>query len=394
MKKMLVLILIIACSFLQVNALPSHSALNLYYHGIISSPYKNVFDLREDVILTRQEFAVTLTKLLKSFDEAKDFKGKFAFVDKNAISSWTLPFVSYCHNKQFLSDTKGYFWPKRMLYAKELGYAIFKMMNLPVSQDNVFQLFKKHGLKIEGPKLTRALAYSFIWKAISEIKDESGDNYLKRKGFIKALEEAEIGDKVMFGHYEQDNNPQNGKEEITWLVLDKNQDYLVLISAFGLDSLPYSDKYAYITWEKTSLREWLNKEFYYSAFDENERKSIINEPITNKNNPKWNTDGGNPTQDYVYILSFDEIADYSMNPEDLRLKPTAYAVGRGAFLSQSSGSANGNSFWVLRTPGGKPYYVTFVHPSGAPDTFGWNNNTDKLAIRPVVRVKYGHFDGE
>ncbi len=38
------------------------------------------------------------------------------------------------------------------------------------------------------------------------------------------IEEANIGDTVLFGAYEQDNETTNGKEAIEWRVLDKRPD--------------------------------------------------------------------------------------------------------------------------------------------------------------------------
>ena len=53
------------------------------------------------------------------------------------------------------------------------------------------------------------------------------------------LKDASVGDYVFFGHYEQDNNEENGKEEIEWLVLDRQGEDLLLLSLYGLDCQLY-----------------------------------------------------------------------------------------------------------------------------------------------------------
>ncbi len=80
------------------------------------------------------------------------------------------------------------------------------------------------------------------------------------------------GDTVIFGAYEQDNNPENGKEPIEWLsVYEIGYDgYVTLISKNALD-YKYFDKN---DWENSSLRHWLNGEFLSEAFSEQEQAML------------------------------------------------------------------------------------------------------------------------
>ena len=55
-----------------------------------------------------------------------------------------------------------------------------------------------------------------------------------------ALTNASIGDIVVFGTYEQDGNRTNGSEWIEWLVLDKEEDRILVISKYGLSSQAYN----------------------------------------------------------------------------------------------------------------------------------------------------------
>ena len=48
------------------------------------------------------------------------------------------------------------------------------------------------------------------------------------------------GDSIVFGNYEQDTNPENGKEKIEWIVLDVDRTKCLLVSKYGLDVKPYN----------------------------------------------------------------------------------------------------------------------------------------------------------
>jgi hypothetical protein len=51
-----------------------------------------------------------------------------------------------------------------------------------------------------------------------------------------ALENAQVGDLVSLGQYEQDNNTENGKEAILWQVLAVEDGRILVISRDGLDA--------------------------------------------------------------------------------------------------------------------------------------------------------------
>ena len=88
-----------------------------------------------------------------------------------------------------------------------------------------------------------------------------------------SIEEAQVGDIVSFGHYEQ-NIEFAGKEEILWDVLDKKDDSILLISHYILDVSKYNDEYN-LAWADSDLRCWLNYDFYNKAFSENEKNKIL-----------------------------------------------------------------------------------------------------------------------
>ena len=73
-------------------------------------------------------------------------------------------------------------------------------------------------------------------------------NSNKLKAELKAARAADVGDIITFGSYEQDNNTLNGKENIEWLVLAKEDDRILVTSKYALDCQQYNTEYTGVTW--------------------------------------------------------------------------------------------------------------------------------------------------
>ena len=83
------------------------------------------------------------------------------------------------------------------------------------------------------------------------------------------------GEAVYFGSYEQDNDPENGKESIEWIVLGTTGNgNVILYSKYILEAKPYNESGSGVKWEDTSLNAWLNSEFKDLAFTEQEKEGI------------------------------------------------------------------------------------------------------------------------
>ena len=118
-----------------------------------------------------------------------------------------------------------------------------------------------------------------------------------------------VGDIIKFGNYFINDNKT--KEPIEWRVLEVSNDRALLITKDAIDRKPYDyddcKPYDYelrdITWEECSLRQWLNYEFINQAFSKEEQNEIILTNISNPNNARYGTRGGNNTQDKIFLLS-------------------------------------------------------------------------------------------
>ena len=176
-------------------------------------------------------------------------------------------------------------------------------------------------------------------------------------------------DCVYFGNYYQSDATGNTKDPIKWRVLSVDGDDAFLLADQNLDAKPYNTSDTSVTWETCTLRSWLNgygasanveetdyssNNFLDAAFTAEEQTAIRQTTVVNEDNPYYGTEGGNDTQDKVYLLSIAEAsnASYGFNSTfDTSSKTrvstnTAYTAGKSGMYSV--GVAD---HWWLRSPG-------------------------------------------
>ena len=159
---------------------------------------------------------------------------------------------------------------------------------------------------------------------------------LRKKGYIQ------------FGNYCQ--TAAYEERPIVWQILDKKRDRWLLLSKYVLACEHYNDKKT--TWEKSSMRRWLNETFLMKAFSDEERQLILKTTVPADNNPMCNTDPGNPTQDLVFLLSVPEARNYLPSQKDMRCAPTAFAKRTGVSAAVLHWKNYRHTcWWWLRTPG-------------------------------------------
>lgn len=201
------------------------------------------------------------------------------------------------------------------------------------------------------------------------------------------IKNCKIGDYIKFGRYEQDNDTSNGKEEIEWLVLEKNDNKVLVISKYTLDCQQYNTSDTDVTWETCTLRKWLNNEFLNSAFSAEEKAMIPTVAVSADKDPdyglfhNYSTDPGNATQDQVFLLSTTEAYKYFSSDSARWCEPTVYAVANGAYVDSDTGEC----WWWLRSPG----YSQDTAAAVANDGFygdGICVNIDDTAVRPALWI--------
>ena len=213
-------------------------------------------------------------------------------------------------------------------------------------------------------------------------------------------------DTVSFGSYPQSDASGNIKEPIEWIVLDRQDNKILLLSKYILDCKCYNNEYTDVTWETCTLRNWLNNDFYYRAFSSDEQRKIVTTNVINNNNIDYGTNGGNNTNDKIFCLSIEETRKYFGNDtkksdgyqlgKSVATRGTYYAKvvnNNGSYLWVYDGSddnqyswAVGNSWWWLRSPGYNQKYAAGVDGVGYLGTLGCYVKYGDGGVRPALWV--------
>lgn len=214
---------------------------------------------------------------------------------------------------------------------------------------------------------------------------------------MKEIAEAQIGDTVVFGSYEQDNNSVNGKEAVEWQVLDKKDGKVLLLSKYALDACPYNFASSDITWQNSYIRQWMNGGMFWTLFNSSEADYVATVTLKNEKNPSKGTNGGGDTQDKLFLLSYSEVLTYfDALPETCdvarQAKATEYvkqehwAYNNAKMGDFKNNAYDGNCSWWLRTPGARAQMATCVNYMGGVDPWGSYVHAKTKAVRPAMWV--------
>jgi hypothetical protein len=124
-----------------------------------------------------------------------------------------------------------------------------------------------------------------------------------------------------------------------------------------MDCQPFNVAEGPVSWESATVRSWLNsypakensaaidyrgRGFLDTAFTAAEREAILRTQVENRPNERYGTDCGNDTQDWVFLLSNDEVFSSEIAARNgfhtgtgvddpaKRFRSTMYAKCRGA----------------------------------------------------------------
>lgn len=174
---------------------------------------------------------------------------------------------------------------------------------------------------------------------------------------------------------------------VEWLVLDKKDGKALLISKYCLDAKEYdkNENYESVTWETSTLRQWLNSCFINEAFTDEEKALICDTYLQNPDNPEYGTDGGNDTTDKVFLLSIDETSKYLSDKIVRKAEATDYAKDKGIFVSEE----NGKSWWWMRSPGSDDLCASCMGNDGFVHGDGQMIEDQTCGVRPAMWVNIG-----
>lgn len=195
-----------------------------------------------------------------------------------------------------------------------------------------------------------------------------------------------IGSLYEFGSYEQDGKKENGKEAIEWIVLSQDEDKVFLVSALGLDAMPFADSQKTSTWSESSIHDWLNETFYYTAFTDAEQKQILEtDVIQNPVSQYPHCDQGEDVKDKVFLLSVEEYETYMYNgnidSEYRNGTPSLQLIKNGLELTN-----NTYCWWWLRTSSQENEHAYAVSSYGVLDPVSHTIRSKGGMIRPAIWI--------
>ena len=215
--------------------------------------------------------------------------------------------------------------------------------------------------------------YLPAYKVLQDTDPGRAAELLAEHDWLK-LTQAQAGDIVTFGNYEQDNDKKNGQEPIEWVVLEKTEDSAWVITKDMIDCIQFDKDQESTTWKDSSIRAWLNGEFISLSLPE-EMTGLIMET----RNANHEFDNTSMTDDKVFLLTAEEYEQYG-------------AIGGEHSATEFSKNHNpaGSDFnpdnnWTRSVKGGEGVYV-YTDDNGESDSANAANSSGN-GIRPSMKIR-------
>ena len=189
------------------------------------------------------------------------------------------------------------------------------------------------------------------------------------------------GDYVIFGSYIQDNGIP---EPIEWRILGKENGEYLLLSEKILDCQIFSDDSN--NYEESSLREWLNIDFYNTAFNDRQKQYICKSLVRNDVQSTLEEENESicqDTYDNVFLLSREEANKY-LDATIIRQKlGTNYAMENGLWIDKFYNCGQ----WWLRSPCGEDSWLVYCVGSNGHTDMRDDSAGECNGVVPAIRIK-------
>lgn len=182
-------------------------------------------------------------------------------------------------------------------------------------------------------------------------------------------------------------------EPIRWRILSESDGTAFILC----DSIIANHRYDISSnnYMNSEIRQWLNEQFYETAFDELQREIIL---TTTVDNSAYSTgDSSNQyacanTSDKIFLLSYREVVNSSYgfststsSSATREMLTSDYSRATGAYMNTSS-SYYGNGYWWLRSPGYYySYYARYVYDAGYVDSLSVDNT--HRGVVPALQIQ-------
>ncbi|MCL1874895.1 MAG: DUF6273 domain-containing protein [Synergistaceae bacterium] len=196
-----------------------------------------------------------------------------------------------------------------------------------------------------------------------------------------------VGEIIQFGEYE-------------WIVLDVLDDKALILTKDIIERHVYNDEQANVTWETCDLREYLNG-LFLQIFKKEEQEQIIETKVSNPDNLWYGTNGGNDTNDRVFLLSIEEVDKYFGDSGDYlnKRRKDKLPDGNWGLVDDGYNLSNENdsdriakhedaiSFWWLRSPGNDVNCAATICNEGYVYVYGHFVFYSDGGVRPALWLK-------
>jgi len=190
-----------------------------------------------------------------------------------------------------------------------------------------------------------------------------------------------------------------------WQVLDVDtiNRRALLLSKIVLEEKRYHHSLEATNWADSELRNYLNEKFLNDRFAQVDKDRIIKSALKNDKNQWYDTDGGESTADYIFLLSVDEVLQYFGDSGDLESNKRWASKDGEWVLNESEGwllndefnnkriaaTENGTAIhWWLRSPGHDGAYAACILLRGPIVMDGHDvNDTEGFGVRPALWLK-------
>jgi serine/threonine protein kinase len=202
-----------------------------------------------------------------------------------------------------------------------------------------------------------------------------------------------VGDIIPFGGYD-------------WLVLDVQDNHALILTENIIEKRPYNISWDAVTWETSNIRRFLNGTFIY-RLSQADRNRIRETTVINSSNP-WtfiggsfphNTPGGRFTQDKIFLLSIEEVANYfggsvllelgenEGNREGSIMGLYTWGIWENNDISDAriAQDATGTVIgWWLRSPGRRSNDAAYITTEGSINISGHRVDWSEFGVRPAL----------
>ena len=233
--------------------------------------------------------------------------------------------------------------------------------------------------------------YSDAKQRVTDVEEAQKDKIkllCANQRYAEALhfQNLQVGDVIKFGEYGQDNNLENGKEAIDWIVLDVKDNQAFLISNQCLEVMQFAvqEGPGLIFWEESDVYRWLNSDFLNSAFSENLQDCIIQVPLISAGkDSNGHAEVGKESLNYIFVLDETEYNKYKYLSMKNNAGVTAYV--QAYYMDTNEYSDKYKGWWLrdVRYSIVGESRAKYVDETGFVDSVHCNN---LHMVRPAMRI--------